>query len=35
MTNWNAGGLTFWAVSDVNADDLTRFREAFSSRTAE
>jgi anti-sigma factor RsiW len=34
MTNWSAGGLTFWAVSDVNADDLTRFREAFSSRTA-
>lgn len=35
IANWNAGGLTFWAVSDVNADDLTRFREAFSSRTTE
>lgn len=34
MANWSVGGLTFWAVSDVNADDLTRFREAFSSRTA-
>jgi anti-sigma factor RsiW len=35
MANWSVGGLTFWAVSDVNADDLSRFREAFSSRTAE
>ena len=35
MANWSVGGLTFWAVSDVNADDLTRFREAFSSRTAQ
>jgi len=34
MENWSVGGLTFWAVSDVNADDLTRLREAFSSRTA-
>jgi anti-sigma factor RsiW len=34
MENWGAGGLTFWAVSDVSADDLTRLREAFSSRTA-
>jgi anti-sigma factor RsiW len=34
MENWSVGGLTFWAVSDVNADDLTRLREAFSSRPA-
>lgn len=34
MENWSDGGLTFWAVSDVNADDLTRLREAFSSRAA-
>lgn len=33
MENWSDGGLTFWAVSDVNADDLARLREAFSSRT--
>ncbi len=35
MANWSAGGLTFWVVSDVNADDLARFREAFSSRNAQ
>ena len=35
IENWSKGGLTFWAVSDVTADDLSRFREAFSSRTAE
>jgi len=34
MENWNAGGLTYWAVSDVSADDLSRLREAFSGRTA-
>ena len=34
MENWSVGGLTFWAVSDVSADDLTRLREALSSRTA-
>ena len=32
LENWRAGGLNFWAVSDGNADDLARFREAFSNR---
>ena len=30
IENWRAGGLTFWAVSDVSAGDLARFRDAFS-----
>ncbi|HEY7211530.1 MAG TPA: anti-sigma factor [Bryobacteraceae bacterium] len=25
VLHWSAGGLTFWAVSDVNADDLKEF----------
>jgi anti-sigma factor RsiW len=33
IENWQAGGLNFWAVSDGNADDLARFRDAFSNRT--
>ena len=33
IENWRAGGLNFWAVSDVSADDLVRFRDAFSGRT--
>lgn len=33
IENWRAGGLAFWAVSDVSADDLARFRDAFSNRT--
>lgn len=33
IENWRAGGLNFWAVSDGNADDLARFRDAFSNRT--
>ena len=32
IENWRAGGLNFWAVSDVSADDLARFRDAFSGR---
>ena len=34
MESWSAGGLTFCAVSDVNAGDLARFREALSSKIA-
>ena len=34
IENWRAGGLNFWAVSDGNADDLARFRDAFSNRTS-
>jgi len=33
IETWRAGGLAFWAVSDVSADDLARFRDAFSNRT--
>jgi len=32
IENWRAGGLAFWAVSDVSADDLAHFRDAFSNR---
>jgi len=34
IENWRAGGLNFWAVSDGNADDLARFRDAFSNRAS-
>lgn len=34
MANWTQDGLNFWAVSDVNSDDLTKFREAFASQTS-
>jgi len=34
LENWQAGGLNFWAVSDGNADDLARFRDAFINRTS-
>jgi anti-sigma factor RsiW len=34
MENWSADGLDFWAVSDVNTQEISRFRDAFSSRTA-
>lgn len=29
MVNWTKDGLNFWAVSDVSADDINKFREAF------
>lgn len=29
MTTWSADGLVFWAVSDVSAPDLARFRTSF------
>jgi anti-sigma factor RsiW len=34
IENWSEDGLAFWAVSDVNAGDLTTFRKAFSELTA-
>lgn len=34
MESWSVGVLTFCAVSDLNAADLARFKEAFSSKTA-
>jgi anti-sigma factor RsiW len=33
IENWSKDGLTFWAVSDAAADDLSRFREAFVEQT--
>ena len=29
LMTWNAGGLTYWAVSDVNRDELRDFVRAF------
>jgi len=29
VRHWNAGGLTFWAVSDLNAAELKAFTEQF------
>jgi anti-sigma factor RsiW len=29
LIRWSDGGMTFWAVSDVNAGDLQRFVDAF------
>jgi len=34
IENWQAGGLNFWAVSDGNAEDLARFRDAFTRLTS-
>ncbi len=31
---WNSGGLTFWAVSDVNKDDLQQFVKLYQSETS-
>jgi len=33
IDNWSEDGLVFWAVSDVSAGDLARFRETFTDRT--
>jgi mycothiol system anti-sigma-R factor len=30
MENWSEDGLTFWAISDVSAGDVKKFRETFS-----
>jgi anti-sigma factor RsiW len=34
MANWSQDGLNFWAISDVNSDDINKFREAFTSQTS-
>jgi anti-sigma factor RsiW len=34
MERWNEGGLTFWAVSDVEAADVSKFRKIFTEQTA-
>jgi len=33
LEHWRAGGLEFWAVSDVEKADLKAFRRAFEART--
>jgi anti-sigma factor RsiW len=33
LRHWRAGGLTFWAVSDVNPADLTQFEADLKPRT--
>jgi anti-sigma factor RsiW len=33
LLHWSAGGLEFWAVSDVNGEELQRFRSAFVQRS--
>ncbi len=33
LRHWRAGGMSFWAVSDVNPDDLTLFAADLKSRT--
>jgi anti-sigma factor RsiW len=35
IENWSADGLTFWAVSDLSVDDLSRFHQMFAGRTAQ
>jgi anti-sigma factor RsiW len=34
MTNWSEGELNFWAVSDVNPDDVGKLRDTFIAKTA-
>jgi anti-sigma factor RsiW len=34
IENWSKDGLTFWAVSDAAADEISHFREAFLEQTA-
>jgi anti-sigma factor RsiW len=34
IENWSEGGLTFWAVTDANADEISKFRETFAGQTA-
>jgi anti-sigma factor RsiW len=34
IENWSKDGLTFWAVSDAAADDLSRLRQAFVGQSA-
>jgi anti-sigma factor RsiW len=34
LMRWTSGGLQFWAVSDVDAAELARFRDAFEQRAA-
>ena len=33
LVHWGAGGLTFWAISDVDASGLTGFQQAYAAAT--
>jgi anti-sigma factor RsiW len=33
LLHWTRGGMTFWAVSDVNEKDLQAFRQLLQART--
>ena len=33
LVRWTRGGLEFWAVSDIESEELNQFREAFEART--
>jgi anti-sigma factor RsiW len=33
LVRWSRGGLAFWAVSDVNADEIERFARLFAAAT--
>jgi anti-sigma factor RsiW len=35
MLHWSAGGMTFWAISDLNAVELREFVDRVNSRVAE
>lgn len=35
LASWNQSDMQFWAVSDVNADELQKFSSAFQARVAE
>ena len=34
MINWTEAGLTFWAISDLNAAELSQFQSEFASATS-
>ncbi|HKJ60569.1 MAG TPA: anti-sigma factor [Hyphomicrobiales bacterium] len=34
LMNWTQGGLTFWAVTDLDADELNRFQQALAAATS-
>ena len=34
LVHWTDGDFTYWAVSDVNADDLQNFKQLFEQQTA-
>ena len=33
VLHWVRGGMAFWAISDTEADELEKFREAFLSQS--